>query len=96
MGPPAILQNKSRSGYGGCCVNYISDWPGNSPYLNPIENLRGVIKRGLRSRVITSLPKVDLAICDILKDFPATKLQNLADSLPKRLAKVLNQVLVLR
>lgn len=33
----------------------FSDWPASSPYLNPIENLWSVIKKGLQGKDISTL-----------------------------------------
>ena len=66
-------------------VDYIRDWPGNSPDLNPIENLWGLIKRRLRGRDTSTVPKLVKEIQDIWEHFEPSLLQNLALSVPLRL-----------
>lgn len=66
-------------------LNYIEDWPGNSPDLNPIENLWALIKRKLRERDTSSLSKLEYAIRDIWTNLDSQWLRNLAESVPRRL-----------
>ena len=66
-------------------VKFIKDWPGNSPDLNPIENLWGLIKGKLRGRDTSSLPKLEAAIVDVWNNINPQWLQHLALSLPNRL-----------
>lgn len=66
-------------------VKYFKDWPGNSPDLNPIENLWSIIKSKLRNADTSSLPKLEAAIRHVWDNFKPELLQNLADSVPKRL-----------
>ena len=46
-------------------IEYIQDWPGNSPDLNPIENLWAIMKEELRGRDTSSLPKLEKEIQDV-------------------------------
>lgn len=64
-----------------CGVDYIKDWPRNSPDLNPIENLWATIKRRLRGRDI-SMPKQVHHIQEIWNSFEPSLLQDLAHSVP--------------
>lgn len=68
------------------------DWPGNSPDLNPIENLWGVIKKRICSQ--TTNTKQEL-ISSIIRHWhrDATLLQtltNLIESMPRRLQAVID------
>ena len=72
-----------------CGINYFSDWPGNSPDLNPIENLWGIMKSQLRKRDVSSISKLKLALQDIWDNLDPQLLKNLALSIPKRLQAVI-------
>ena len=49
-------------------IDYIKDWPGNSPDLNPIENLWSIMKARLKDRDTSSVPKLEAAVKDIWND----------------------------
>jgi len=68
-----------------CDVSYFKDWPGNSPDLNPIENLWALMKRRLRDMDTSSVPKLVAALQQLWTNFPPDQLRNLAMSVPKRL-----------
>lgn len=70
------------------------DWPGNSPDLNPIENLWSIMKRKLKygeeKKEITSRPMLVEAIKNMwLFDIPPELYANLARSMPARLQAVI-------
>ena len=46
-------------------IDYFKDWPGNSPDLNPIENLWAIIKYRLRACDTSSIPKLIRAVNQI-------------------------------
>jgi hypothetical protein len=69
-------------------VQVVQDWPGNSPDLNPIENLWSWVVQRLRYRNITTLAQLRAALKDIWAAVPATLLKNLASSMSKRLELV--------
>ena len=69
-------------------IDYIKPWPGNSPDLNPIENLWAIMKYNLRGRDISSVPRLEAEIRDVWNKLPKSLLQNLAMSLPDRLREV--------
>ena len=66
------------------------EWPGNSPDLNPIENLWSLLKRKLRK--ITN-PNKEILLKNIHKiwktEINQSILSNLAESMPNRIKKVL-------
>ena len=84
-GAPCHTAHVVREWFEFCGVDFFRDWPGNSPDLNPIENLWGIIKAKLRNHDTSNLEKLRAAITDIWENFPHSQLQNLALSIPKRL-----------
>lgn len=66
-------------------------WPGNSPDLNPIENLWSIIKARLRNSDCTTKEKLNSAIRMLWNDDMELKgmCQKLADSMPKRVELLL-------
>ena len=66
-------------------IPYFHDWPGQSPDLNPIENLWAIIKRRLWDYDTSTMDKLQTAIREVWDNFPSEMLHNLALSLPKRL-----------
>jgi hypothetical protein len=65
----------------------MMDWPGNSPDLNPIENIRSIMKgKPKRNHAITSLPKLERAMKMMwVKDLPLSMFKKLVHSMPKRI-----------
>ena len=65
-------------------------WPGNSPDLNPIENLWAVVKKRLRKHNCTTKTKLTTTILQIWTE--DTEIQNISknllDSMPNRVQKV--------
>lgn len=68
----------------------VMDWPGNSPDLNPIENVWSYMKYKLKNRTITSLKSLEDAIKEMwVKDMPLSYFQKLAASMPNRIRAVI-------
>ena len=69
----------------------ILDWPGNSPDVNPIENLWSIIKQRLREKDCTTKQKLIEAIMELWNgDEKITKnCQNLVDSMPNRVKQLI-------
>ncbi len=68
----------------------VMDWPGNSLDLNPIENLWNIMKDGLKSKDIGSIPKLQAELKKLWVTLDQAMLRNLSDSMPRRLQMVLN------
>ena len=71
-----------------CNVKLLTPWPGNSPDLNPIENLWAFIKCQLQDRNTSFLPHLQNIIQEIWDNINQEYLQNLTHSLPKHLQMV--------
>src|SRR6218665_789102 len=70
----------------------ILKWPGNSPYLNPIENVWAIIKQKPSKRDCTTTTKMIEAILATwfhVAEFPPI-CQKPVDSMPKRVNLLLN------
>lgn len=68
----------------------VLDWPGNSPDLNPIENLWLIIKNKVECHNTGSLPKLIEAIKTVwCTEISQEICQNLIKSMPERLIKVI-------
>ena len=90
-GAPAHTAHLIRDRFEFVSNDYIKDWPGNSPDLNPIENLWSIIKTKLHERDCSTVPLLTDAIQDIWNNFDPQILRNLAASLPKRLRECIKQ-----
>lgn len=71
----------------------LLDWPGNSPDLNPIENLWAIVKLEAQKKDCTTLEKMTLAIIDIWFHEPKIMqhCSKLVDSMPKRVKEVIQK-----
>ena len=69
----------------------LIDWPGNSPDLNPIENMWGFMKGKLSNTKLTSIPHLQEELKRLwCLGLSEEYCQKLADSMPRRLEMVIN------
>ena len=68
----------------------VLEWPGNSPDLNPIENLWHLAKMKLEKADTSSVPRLIQAIKRMwLLDLSPDYCRKLVESMPRRLANVI-------
>ena len=70
--------------------SFLNFWPPNSPDLNPIEHLRGAIKKKLENRKFKSEEELFNFINQIWESFPQDKIDNLCLSFYSRLRTMIN------
>lgn len=69
-------------------IKIITNWPGNSPDLNPIENAWGLAKQDVYSKAHNTLDELKVDAERSWAGISITTLRNLMLSMPRRLAKV--------
>lgn len=74
-----------------CCVDFIEDWPANSPDLNPIENLWSIIKRKLCDHNTSTLPRLEAVLQQLWAEISLSTLQSLVESVPLRLQECIRR-----
>ena len=70
-------------------IDILGPWPGNSPDLNPIENLWSILKR--RVDKLTNSDKLQALIKQEWADISQDVAQKLIDSMPGRIAEILKR-----
>ena len=71
-------------------VRWLKPWPANSPDLNPIENVWGMLTRQVESRNPKSVEEYSSALDDAWAEMDQAKIRNLIDSMPRRLRAVID------
>ena len=82
---PAHRSRSVKQWLDDCAVNYITDWPSNSPDLNCIENVWALMKKEFREKDTSSVLKLKAALLSVWKSLKPDFLHNIVDSFPCRL-----------
>jgi DDE superfamily endonuclease len=72
-------------------VSVVSGWPGNSPDLNPIENLWGWMKAKLYRKDLRSVTHLRVALLQLWEQVPDYMLTHLMASVDRRLRNVIGR-----
>lgn len=72
-------------------IEILGPWPGNSPDLNPIENLWSIIKRRVDKQKPTNSDKMQALIVQEWTAISQDLVQKLIESMPGRIAEVLKK-----
>ncbi len=67
----------------------LLDWPANSPDLNPIENLWGIVKRKMRDTRPNNADELKAAIKETWASIPPQQCHKLITSMPRRIEAVI-------
>ncbi len=67
----------------------VLDWPANSPDLNPIENLWGIVKRKMRNKRPKNADELKAAIKETWASIPPQQCHKLITSMPRRIEAVI-------
>jgi hypothetical protein len=70
-------------------IQVLKHWPPNSPDLNPIENVWAYVQAKVNALGCKSFDEFKQAVLDGIKAVPKSIINNLINSMPKRLAKVI-------
>jgi transposase len=70
-------------------ISLLQNWPPNSPDLSPIENVWAYVDAKINAMGCKTLAEYKQAIVDHLQNLPKTFITNLFNSLPKRMAQVI-------
>ncbi|KAJ3441128.1 transposable element-related [Anaeramoeba flamelloides] len=86
-GAPAHTSNSTKEYLSNKCL-VLKNWPPNSPDLNPIENLWGIMGRRISKESPNSERKLELIVRKVWKNIEWEVIGNLINSMEKRLRLV--------
>ena len=68
-------------------IKILSDWPSQSPDLNPIEHLWDELERQLKKRVMhpKNVSELEVAVKEEWSQIPLEKINKLIESMPRRI-----------
>ncbi len=66
----------------------VLDWPANSSDLNPIENLRGIVKRKMRNKRPKNAAELKASVKETWASIPPQQCHKLITSMPRRIEAV--------
>ena len=88
---PAIKCLKAWNNQHGASVQFLGNWPPNSPDLNPIENVWGWMEARINQLGCKSWADYKKAVHRTCKEVPQTMVGNLFASMPRRMKLVLEK-----
>lgn len=86
---PAHTARSVTHWFKDCHMPYIADWSGNSPDINPMENLWNRIKQALQDKDTSSAPKLKAAICQSWANITSAHLTKYATSIPNHIREII-------
>lgn len=90
-GAPCHTSYPVKEWLDNCAIEYIRDWPANSPDLNPIENLWSIVKKELREKDTSTVLKLRSAITSVWENLSEEVIHKLVDSVPQRLQECIKK-----